>query len=349
MIGGLLYGQTPLYDYVSFNKTLKVPEKLGSERTAVIFSIPERNDEFVSVGDPQKFLAQVHQAFVTMGIDAIFYLSDINYTASHHARLAYVELFNQRRIENIILISQTNNGFEFLMAPFSGSSRLIKDGGDAFYQEAADLYTLLLNVGKEVRRADQELANFLIPEKPNVLKGLSIVENTLLKNYPGILRRSKLAVERFSPLDSTNISDAEVLENVKRFNQEVAEKNRQLEQLIQSYPYEYEIVDPMSDDDLKRNRYQFLLRSVRSSAGIVKQILDYEVPPGETGFVSIIPIMPDQTRVKTIPRDAIVYKFYIRQNISKNVHVGEWDADVTWQEALSNMIGNLTQELNIKN
>ena len=63
MIGGLLYGQTPLYDYVSFNKTLKVPEKLGSERTAVIFSIPERNDEFVSVGDPQKFLAQVHQAF----------------------------------------------------------------------------------------------------------------------------------------------------------------------------------------------------------------------------------------------------------------------------------------------
>ncbi|WP_420576588.1 hypothetical protein [Ekhidna sp.] len=348
-IGVLLYAQSPLYDYVSFNKTLKVPEKLGSERTAVIFSIPERNHEFVSVGDPQKFLAQVHQAFVTMGIDAIFYLNDINYTASHNARLAYVELFNQRRIENIVFISQTNSGFEFLMAPFSGSSRLIKDGSDAFFQEASDLYTLLLNVGKEVRRADQELANFLIPEKPNVLKGLSIVENTLLKNYPGILRRSKLAVERFSLLDSTHISDEEVLENIRRFNKEVAEKNRQLEQIIKSYPYEYEIIDPMSDDDLKRNRYQFLLRSVRSSAVIVKQMLDYEVPPGETGFVSIIPVMPDQTRVKTIPRDAIVHKFYIRQNISKNVHVGEWDADVTWQEALNNMIGNLTQELNIKN
>ena len=64
---------------------------------------------------------------------------------------------------------------------------------------------------------------------------------------------------------------------------------------------------------------------------------------------TIIPIMPDQTRVKTIPRDAIVSKFYVRQNISKNVHVGEWDADVTWQEALTNMIGNLSQELNVKN
>ena len=235
------------------------------------------------------------------------------------------------------------------MAPFSGDSRLIKDGNEAFFLTANDLYGLLLGVGKEVRRADQEKNNFLIPERPNVLSGLSIVENTLLKNYPGILRRSKLAVERFSLLDSTNISDVEALANVKKYNREVLAKNRELEEIIKSYPYDYELIDHMSDDDLKRNRYQFLLRSVRASASIVKQMLDYEVLPSETGFVSIIPIMPDQTRVKTIPRDAIVSKFYVRQNISKNVHVGEWDADVTWQEALTNMIGNLSQELNVKN
>lgn len=349
MLSVWVYGQTPIYDFVSFKKTLTVPKLINSERSAVIFSVPEVRDEFVKVGKHENLLARTHKAFITMGIDAVFYLNDINYTASNNARQSYVELFKQRRIKNIIFITETNTGYELLMAPFSGDSRLIRDGVDAFFIQANDLYGLLLSVGKEVRRADLEKNNFLIPEKPNVLRGLSIVENTLLKNYPGILRRSKLAVERFSILDSTNISDTDVLANVKKYNKIVASKNKELEEIMKSYPYEYEIINPMSDDDLKRNRYQFLLRSVRSSADIVKQMLDYDVLPSETGFVSIIPVMPDQTRVKTIPRDAIVTKFYVRQNISKNVHVGEWDADVTWQKALNNMIGNLTQELNVKN
>ncbi len=345
----LLLGQTPVYDFVSFNKTLTVPSDINSERSVVIFSVPNQNGDSERVGEYEEMLSKVHTAFVTMGIDAIFYLNELNLTASNSARLSYIELFNNRNIKNIIFISQSDNGFEYLMAPFDGTARLIKDGSDVFYLKDTDLYSLMLNVGKEVRRADQELLNFLIPEKPNYLGGLSIVEKTLLKNYPGILRRSKLAVERFTPLDTNNISNQQVLENIRNYNKEVEQKNRELENIMGTYPYEYVLIDPMSDDDLRRNRYQFLLRSARSSAGIVKQMLDYDVLPSETGFVSVIPVMPDQTRVKTIARDAIVHKFYIRQIISKNVHVGEWDADVTWQKALQNMIGNLTQKLNIKN
>ena len=342
-------GQTPVYDFVSFNRTLKLPENLNSERSAVVFSVPNKAGDFTEVGEYEGMLSRVHKGFVTMGIDAIFYLNDVNLTASNTARLSYVELFNKRKVENIIFLTQRNNAYEILIAPFSGTSRMIKDNSDVFYTESDDLYGLLIKVGKEVRRADQPLNNFLIPEKPNYLQGMSIVENTLLKNYPGILRRSKLAVERFSPLDSTNIANPRALANITKYNQEVSRMNNELEKIMQSYPYEYELIDPMSDDELKRNRYQFLLRSVQSSAVIVKQMLDYDVLPNETGFVSIIPVMPDQTRVKTIPRNAMVYKFYIRQNISKNVHVGEWDADTTWQNALRNMVGNLTQELNIGN
>lgn len=342
------YGQTPIYDFVSFNKTLKVPNSLNSERSAVIFSIPDKVGDFNEVGDHEKLLSQVHRAFVTMGVDAIFYLNELNFTASNSARNSYAQLFNNRAIKTIIFVTQTETGYALLMGDFDGTDRLIADGSDIFFLENKDLYSLLLNVGKEVRRADQELNNFLIPEKPNYLQGLSIVEKTLLKNYPGILRRSKLAVERFTPLDSTSISNPEALANIKSYNREVAKMNLELEEIMTSYPYEYEFVDPMTDDELKRNRLQFILRSVKSSATIVKQMLDYDVSPSETGFVSVIPVMPDQTRVKTIPRNAIVHKFYIRQNISKNVHVGEWDADVSWQEALQNMIGNLTQELNVK-
>ena len=125
------------------------------------------------------------------------------------------------------------------MAPFNGSSSLIRDGSDVFYMENKELYSLLLNIGKEIRRADQALNNFLIPEKPNYLDGLSIVEKTLLKNYPGILRRSKLAVERFTPLDSTGVSDQNVLSRIRKYNQEIAEKNQELEKIMESYPYEY--------------------------------------------------------------------------------------------------------------
>ncbi|SNS45697.1 hypothetical protein SAMN05421640_0226 [Ekhidna lutea] len=350
LMASVLAGQSPIYDYVSFNKTLKIPKDLSRERTAVIFSVPhEKNNGYDMVGDHQKMLNQVHKGFVTMGIDAIFYLNDLNLTANKVALLSYVELFNKRGVKNVIFLTKQTMGYEFIMAPYDGTIRFIKDGSDVFYAEDTDLYDLLLKVGKEIRRADQELYNFLIPEKPNYLQGVSIVENTLLKNYPGILRRSKLAVERFSLLDTTNISDERVMENIRVYNNEIKRRNADLEKIMGSYPYEYEMINTMSDDELKRNRYQFLLRHVRSSAKNVKQMLDYEVLPSETDFVSVIPVMPDQTRVKTIPKDAIVYKFYVRQNISKNVHVGEWDADVTWQEALSNMIGNLTQELNIRN
>lgn len=341
--------QTPIYEYVSFNKTLNVPATLNSERTVVIFSVPTKSEEFNLVGSHEGMINRIHKGFITMGIDAIFYLSDLNLTASNSARKSYIELFTKRKVKNIVFITQTNEGFEFIMAPFSGTSQLIASGSDVFYLKAKDMHSLLIKVGKEVRRADQELYNFLIPDKPNYLQGLSFVENTLLKNYPGILRRSKLAVERFHPLDTVGISDPLVVSKIRKYNQQIALKNQELETIMKAYPYEYELIDPMSDDDLKRNRYQFLLRSVCSSAGIVKQMLNYEVLESETGFVSVIPVMPDQTRVKTIPREAIVHKFYVRQNISKNVHVGEWDADSRWQDALQNMIGNLTQELNVKN
>ncbi|MEQ9466856.1 MAG: hypothetical protein RLN88_05555 [Ekhidna sp.] len=349
LIAPALLGQSPIYNYVSFNKTLEVPKELSSQRSAVIFSVPNKEGDFVEVGDHEKMLNQVHKAFVTMGVDAIFYLNELNLNASHSARLSYIELFNKRRVKNIIFITKTEDAFELIMAPFDGTRRFIKSGSNAFYMKEHDLYTLLLNTGKEVRRADQELYNFLIPEKPNYLAGVSIVENTLLKNYPGILRRSKLAVERFTKLDTVNINSEEILQNVRAYNAEIDKKNTELAKLMESYPYEYELIDPMSDDELKRNRHQFLLRSLSSSVKIAKQMLDYEVLPSETSFASVIPIMPDQTRVKTIPKDAIVYKFYIRQNISLNIHVGVWDADVSWQEALVNMIGNLTQELNVEN
>ena len=117
---------------------------------------------------------------------------------------------------------------------------------------------------------------------------------------------------------------------------------RLLEDIMKSYPYDYEIIDPMSNEDHLRKRHQFVLRSLSGQLSIVRNMLNYENE--KAYYVSTIPIMPNQTTKKKIPDDAIVYKFYVRQNISKNIHAGVWDADVTWQEALKNLIGNLIQQ-----
>ncbi len=345
-----LTAQSTIYDFVSFEKTQKLPERLNSQRSAVIFSVPNKIEDINRVGDYESMVTQAHKAFRTMGIDAVLYLNNLNLVASSGSLDSYADILKKRDIQNVIFLTKKQSAYELLIAPFSNTVKFIEEGSNAFYLEDTDFYTLLLKLGKEVRRAELEQTNFLIPEKPNLLNGVSIVENTLLKNYPGILRRSKLAIERFTYVDSSNVEDPSIMQEISKQNEKLRRLNKELEVIVSStYPYEWEMIDPMSDDDLKRNRYQFVLRSVSGPAKSVRQMLDYEVLPSETGFVSVIPVMPDQKRVKTLPKDAIVHKFYIRQNISKNVHVGEWDADLTWQEALNNMVGNLSQELNVEN
>jgi len=341
-----LKGQIPVYDYLKFEKSLIVPGSINRERTAIVVHVPDKDGDFRAVGDWKQVAEKVHKAFVKMGIDAVFYLN--HYALGNTiSKKSYKELFDSRSIRNIIFITQSHSGFELLMDYYSGTSSFLSLETPVFHLQKQELHDLLLQTGKEIRRADLSIENFLIPEKPDYIAGISIVEKSMLKNYPGILRRSKLAVERFSKLSVSSGSDDKIKQKIDAYNQAIESKNAMLVKLMEIYPYDYEFIDPMSDEDLLRRRYQFVLRSISGQASTVRQMLDFDTPDTETDYVSTIPIMPDQTWAKPIPRDAIVHKFYIRQNISKNIHIGVWDADVTREKALRNMIGNLIQEHNV--
>ena len=253
-----------------------------------------------------------------------------------------------RGIKNILFLSELSGSYQIIVAPFNGKETLVDYGIEVFGVKDSQLLQVLLETGREIRRSNYKNENFLIPAKPNFSSGLSIVEKSLLKNYPGILRRSKLSVERFATLPIPTGASSETLQLVDAYNQKAELKNIELDSIMKKYPYDYELIDPMDDKDLLRSRRQFVLRSISGQAKTLRQMLDYNITQGETDFVSIIPIMPDQTKAKPIPKDAIVTKFYVRQNISKNIHVGEWDADTSWQAALNNMIGNLIQEHNVE-
>lgn len=339
--------QIPLYDYRDVKPTSKIPASINSERSIVIVHVPDDVNDMRKVGNWQKLSERAHSSFITMGIDVVTYLNHYDLMASPKSQVAYSELFKKRNIKNILFLVEENEKFQLLIAPFNNKPSLINYGVEVFHSEDRSLYNVLLQTGREIKRADHEKENFLIPAKPNFTSGLSIVEKTLLKNYPGILRRSKLSVERFAKLDTTVSVNEETMAKIRLFNMEIEKKNIRLDTIMKSYPYTYELIEPMSDDDLLRNRRQFVLRIISGQAKTLRQMLDYNVDASETDFVSIIPIMPDQTTTKRVPVNALVHKVYVRQNISKNIHVGEWDADLNWEDALNNMIGNLIQEHNV--
>jgi len=50
--------------------------------------------------------------------------------------------------------------------------------------------------------------------------------------------------------------------------------------------------------------------------------------------------------LRSIPKRAPVYKYYIKHIYSGDVYLGTgWDADETWQEALQNHMDNLLKAL----
>lgn len=342
-------GQTPLYDYMDLKKGLKLPEQINRERSVAIVSVPDEDNGFRKVGDWISLSNDAHLAFATMGIDVVLYVNQYDLLASGNSRASFAKLFLDRNIKSIIFLTKSENDFEMVIAKFNGHASLIDNQSDVFFLANASLTGLLFETGKEVRRSGYKKDNFLIPGKPSLAPGVSIAEKAVLQNYPGILRRSKLSVERFAKVDVPENASAAIREQLNNYNQQIDIDNAELDSIMKSYPYSYETIEPMNDEDLLRARRQFVLRSVSGPAQTLRLMFDYKVDPSETDFVSVIPIMPDQTRAKPIPKNGIVHKFYIRQNISKNIHVGEWDADISWQSALENMIGNLIQEHNVDN
>ena len=277
------------YEYRDVVPSTKVPASINSERSVVIVHVPDEVDEMRRVGDWQKLATRAHAAFITMGIDVVTYVNHYDLVASPNSQAAFAQLFTSRKIKNILFLVEEVGSFKLLIAPFNNSPSLLDHGIEIFRSEDRDLYNVLLQTGREIKRANHEKENFLIPAKPNFTAGLSIVEKSLLQNYPGILRRSKLSIERFAKLEIPEDAGPETQEKIITYNSEVDMKNIELDTLMKSYPYEYELIDPMSDEDLLRSRRQFVLRIVSGQAKTLRQMLDYSVDPSETDFISIIP------------------------------------------------------------
>ncbi|MEP5611224.1 MAG: hypothetical protein ABJP45_03195 [Cyclobacteriaceae bacterium] len=341
-----LFCQASIYQFRDLEVGNHIPSDLNSTRTAVFIDMAPTKTSFLVEGDWKGFSGEVHQYLYKMGIDVVMYINNNDFLAGNSSRNFYQNTLTSRNISNLIFVTKTHSKIEMLCSPYNGEASLVANNQKVYHKNSPSLNRLMLDFGREVKRAENEMQNFLIPNKPTFLDALAIVQNSNLKNYPGQIRRSKLAVEKFATISPVSSASDEVTSRINRYNQQVEAKNKELEELLKDLPYEIEFVDYMSDEDLLRRRYQFTLRNIYASGESIKAMLKYNDAPSDAGYVSLIPVMPDNTTIKTFSRKTLLHKFYIRQNIAKNVYVGEWDADETWQDALTNYIGNMIQFFN---
>ena len=179
---------------------------------------------------------------------------------------------------------------------------------------------LLFRLGKEIKKNDLVIENFLSLDDPEIVTDVPFSKWTASTAFPDQIKR--LAI------------------GVAQFEDEV--KNEKLRSLLESYPFKYELIDYTDDEDAFRKGYQYVLVHMATAGESIKNLLNYRKGNNETDYISTVVADSTATKLKTIPVDAYVYKFYFRQTVRHEVFVGRtWDADVSWENALENFILNL--------
>ncbi|MEO9475352.1 MAG: hypothetical protein ABJG41_07445 [Cyclobacteriaceae bacterium] len=329
----------------------QVPDNLTSTRCAVVVSIPEMYQNGYSVrGDWKKFALDAHKSFKKIGVDGIIYIYEDDLKAGPEVTKAYKDLLEKRDISNILSLShsgdESNPMFEIGIYPIKEKLDL----NNPYYSiSSASLRELMLILGRQVLRQEIPRTNFLIPDQPEFLDDLNLYTGTRYVNVPSRLKSLGIAVIKF---DSVKINDGlseRDIEKLRQKNAEVAAANRQLDSIMQQYPFQYELVNFTSIEDLYKTGYQYALMPLISSGRTIKQMLNYPTAPSETVYISEISKKGEKPVLKRIPANGNMAKFYIKQTIVMDVHVGSrWDADATWQKALVNFIENIKFDFNVK-
>lgn len=322
--------------YIAIREEL--PKTLTNERSLVIISVPtEKTGMYDQRGNWKKLAREVHGYFRQIGIDAIayFYIDDLN--AGPEVKSVYLSLFEKRNVKNIISVKLDDSGYEIIVTAFDAKDYL-KNGQPGWHTTSPDLETGMVRLGRQILRQEMEQSNYLIPEQPEYVQDLKIIKGTRYENFPSRLQSQKLAVVTFPKVPTDHISDPELLRNVEAYNTQVDQKNALLEQIMENYPFKYEMVTYTDEEQLYKGGYQYALIPLSSSAQTLHNLLDYPKEKGVKHYVS----HGMDNAMNHMPVHANATKYYIKQTIVKDVHTGdEWDADVTWDLALRNFIYNL--------
>ena len=334
-----------------------VPENLLNGRTAVFVSV--RNHSSNERGDWKPFAQKAHDYFYRIGIDPVsyYYIDDV--MAGKDVTSAIINDLNKRMIKNLILLDKNTNSngdfFTVIMTSFTGKEQLLEHGQKAWYNQNDEFDKILINLYQSVGRKNMDKKNFLVLERPEFYFDTQIIRGKRFERYQSDLKLDKLAVPEFLQEEipenyTENEINEYVAESLAEKNEKMQQYNEDMKAIMNTYPYEYGIIDisNKSRDQLINEGFQYVLLYVHSAGISVKQLLDYDIDPAETDYVSIKSINNKEVTIETIPVNTSVYKFYVKHLYTGDIFLGsKWDADTSWQSALKNYITGMKIELDI--
>ncbi len=272
-----------------------------------------------------KEILTTHENFVRTGIDAIGYFKTDGVLAGGDVTQSYAKYLVKREVSNLIVIQKSNAGYTLYITPFNGKDDFVNPDQGAWSTQSTSL-SEALNTVYRTALATNKKKNLLLNEIPETDLPVKIIDGQRAENFGYDLKVDNLAIPKFND----------------------AALDKELEEILKTYPFRNQLVDlTVSDIDLRKKGFLYVLCFVNTRCGIAKELLGYPVSKSESAFVSVT--YPNgKIQLKTIPGDTPVFKFYVRHIDSGNVFLGtKWDADTTWQQSLQNFIKGFKAEMRI--
>ncbi|MDL5048541.1 hypothetical protein QQ054_21235 [Oscillatoria amoena NRMC-F 0135] len=296
-----------------------IPEKILSGRSFV----------FVSPGFTEKEIQTLHTGFIKTGIDAIGYSEVDKLFAGFDITQAFVKHFQSREVTILIFALKINQVYELIISTFesadgvNGPTLIIP--GSVWKTQNKVLDEIMQTLHRTALTGRQK-QNLLINEVPETDLPIRVITGNRRELFAYDLKVDVLAVQKFGD----------------------EKQDRELEEIMKSYPFKYQLVDPkIPETELRKQGLLYVLRHIHTRGPAAKQLLGYDVSMGEGALVSVT--YPNGLeQIKTIPADVEIHKFYVRQIEFEHVFLGpKWDADTTWQQALQNFIKGLRSEMKV--
>jgi hypothetical protein len=294
-----------------------LPEKLLSSRTAV----------FYTYSMTMKELETIQKSFSRTGIDAVVYLEADLVGSGRDVSVSLAGYLNKREITNIALIRKNETGYVLYFTEYNQKANLVEQNQGAWTLQNKALDVLLTEVYR-IAANSLKRDNMLINEYPELDMPLNPINGKRSEFYAIDLKVDMLAVPKWG-----NEAD-----------------DKELEEIMKQYPYKYKLTEAgLSENELRKQGYLYVLRFIKTRDKLAKTILGYDMTKSQSAIVSVV--YNNETaepQLKNIPANNVVYKFYFKHIDSGNVFLGtKWDADETWQQAILNQLKGFKVEFKV--
>lgn len=293
-----------------------LPEKLLSTRSAV----------FYQYGLTEKELNTAQEYFKKTGVDAVIYLEMDMLLANTDAIRAHADYLTKREIANLIFLDTDASQYRVIVTSYSGKETVIEKGQQAWSVQNANFTEAVKTLYRTAANSLKK-QNMLINDFPELEYAINFILGKRNDFFAMDLKVDMLAV----PKTGDEAIDAKLTEYFQA-----------------NYPLKYKLTEPgISDKDLRKQGYLYVVRFVYARGITVKRLLGYDLTKAESAYTSVT--FPAGVSVlKNIPANEKIFKVYFKHIDSGNVFLGtKWDADLTWEEALQNQIKGLKAEFKL--